>query len=118
MNTETSSAGDNIESSCQESSSQADRFTELVAKVNAEAIRRAAYRQKCKQALAFADGHVGETWDSLYLMGLAIAGLELVPWGTDITPDVLWSVAPEPKGELPAWDISWIVPSDYFNKVS
>ena len=118
MNMETSSAGDSIESSCQESSSQDENFLEeRLAEITKRAAEFVPYRHKCEQAKAFADGHTGDAWDSLFLMGLAIAGLELVPWSTDITPEPFWATAPEPKGELSPWDISWIVPSDYFNKV-
>lgn len=119
MNTETSSAGDSTESNCQENSSQAENFLEKrLAEITKRTSEFIPYKQKCDQAKAFADGNSGDTWDSLYLMGLAIAGLELVPCGMGITADPIWILAPFPKGEAAAWEPSWIVPSDYFNKVS
>lgn len=97
--------GDSTENNSTESSSQADILLDDAVK----------YWNKCNQALEFSRGHSGEAWDALYLIGLSIAGLELVPFQTGITPDHMWIRAPVP--EASSWEPSWLVPSDYFNKI-
>ena len=78
---------------------------------------QAIYTKKLRQAYDFAGKEKdGATWNGLFLMGLAMNGLELIPFASDITPQPYWRDAPEPKGECKDWDLSWVVEIDAFTR--
>ena len=53
----------------------------------------------------------------MYLMGLALAGLDLVPIGSLIEKRTYWYQAPKPHPDAPyEWPDSYIVEIDAFNK--
>ena len=78
-----------------------------------------AYTEKVNLAEQYPWGADGEAWNSLYLLGLALQGLTLIP--VNYSVEIPWYVvlAPSPKppleGEsfLPAWGPSWIVPEGF-----
>ena len=66
------------------------------------------YQRQVNDAYKFAKGAPKESWDGLFLMGLALAGLELIPISSGIQKDPLWAMAPYST----EWEASWIVPRD------
>ncbi len=70
------------------------------------------YLDRVSSAYAFADGHRGEVWNGLFLMGLSIQDLDLIPFSSDITPMAYWITAPPPQGDAEDWPISWITERD------
>ena len=78
---------------------------------------RRAYRKKLNQAYDFAGKQENDaTWNGLFLMGLAMNGLDLIPFSSDIAPQPYWHQAPEPRGECKDWDLSWVVEIDAFTR--
>ena len=66
------------------------------------------YQRQVNDAYKFAEGAPKDTWDGLFLMGLAIVGLVLIPVGSGIEKDPMWVTAPTSS----EWEASWIVPRD------
>lgn len=78
---------------------------------------QSAYAQKVKQAEKFAEGTQGAAWNGMYLMGLAIAGLELLPVDILVTIKFYCVKAPQPHPDDPfAWEPSYIIETNAFNK--
>lgn len=78
---------------------------------------QAVYQKKLRQAYDFAGKQEdGATWNGLFLMGLAMNGLDLIPYSCDITPKPYWRQAPEPKGGTGEWQISWVAEVDAFTR--
>lgn len=71
-----------------------------------------SYNERVAQAIQFADGAVGEAWDGLFLMGLAMANLDLLPEDSLVTIRWYWCRAPQSKAELPTWPTSKIIERD------
>lgn len=79
----------------------------------------AAYQERVNLAQAYPGGCGGEAWNSLFLMGLALQGLTLIPITYSI--EVPWFVVQAPAPHLPsdlnshteAWEPSWIVPEGF-----
>lgn len=92
------------------------RYEELQQIMNTLADEMSDYMGRVKSAFNFADGHTGDTWDGLFIMGLALANLELVSTLSMITPEPYWAKAPLPKGDLNIWEDSWIVQKDLYIK--
>lgn len=76
------------------------------------------YLKQVNAAHNFAKGHTGEVWNGMFIMGLALSGLCLIPFSTGITPEPYWIKAPRPYGLSPDWDDSWIAESNAFEKSS
>lgn len=75
------------------------------------------YLSKVKSALDFAgDTHL-DGWVGQFYLGMAIAGLELIPYSCDIRPKSYWITAPEPPGEIKEYPLSWIVEYGALNTV-
>lgn len=72
------------------------------------------YLKRVESAFNFAEGFEGETWNGMFMMGLTLANLELVPTLSMITPEVYWTTAPKPKAHGIDWIESWIVQREYF----
>ena len=80
-----------------------------------KALELAAYLEKVNLAQAYPGDCVGEAWNSLFLMGLALQGLTLIP--VTYYVEVPWFVVQAPSPHLPsdseshteAWEPSWIV---------
>lgn len=86
-------------------------------KINEDAEAISAYQKKCDSAMKFAAGTDGVAWNGMYLMGLALAGLDLVPIGSLIEKRTYWYPAPKPHPDAPdEWPDSYIVEIDAFNK--
>lgn len=83
--------------------------------VNMERI--AAYKKKVEAAYKFAGDKAAEGWAGQFQMGLAISGLELLPYYTSIRPRSYWVTAPEPPNNGNDWVISWIVEYGVLNQV-
>jgi hypothetical protein len=78
---------------------------------------QATYKVKLQQALNFAGKQEdGATWNGLFLMGLAMNGLDLIPYSADITPQPYWRQCPEPKGGTGEWQLSWVAEVDAFTR--
>jgi hypothetical protein len=76
------------------------------------------YHDKVQKAEAFAHGTEGVAWNGLYRMGLAIAGLTMIPVDAQITPQRYWyrnKPAWTRPGELPDWGPCWIAELDAFD---
>jgi hypothetical protein len=75
------------------------------------------YHTKVKKAEDFAHGVEGLAWNGLYQMGLAIAGLTMIPVENQITPKPYW-YRNKPcwvsRGEMPEWGPCWIAEVDAF----
>lgn len=85
-------------------------------KINADAEIVAKYRARVDSAIKFAEGATGAEWNGMFMMGLALAGLELIPVGTLIDLKFYWALAPSPSEDAPDdWPPSYIVESDAFN---
>lgn len=96
-----------------EQSAYDQQVNELVELARLQAI----YRKKLNQAYDFAGKQEdGAAWNGLFLMGLAMNGLDMIPFSSDITPQPYWLHAPEPKGECKDWDLSWVVEIDAFTR--
>ena len=78
---------------------------------------RFRYQARVNDAYAFANGLTGEAWNGGFIMGLALAGLNLIPTSTGISPEWYWVKAPKPKGDTGEWDSCWIVPINEFHTV-
>ena len=88
-------------------------------RINEDAQALAEYKKKCDSATKFAAGTDGVVWNGMYLMGLALAGLDLVPIDSHIERRVYWYQAPKPHPDAPDdWPDSYIVEIDAFNKGS
>ena len=91
------------------------------ADVESEEYRKAskAYIEKVNLAVQYPWGADGEAWNSLYLLGLALQGLTLIPVSYQVEIPRYVVLAPSPKppleGEsfLPAWKLSYIVPEGF-----
>lgn len=91
------------------------------ADVESEEYRKAskAYIEKVNLAVQYPWGADGEAWNSLYLLGLALQGLTLIPVNYQVEIPRYVVLAPSPKppleGEsfLPAWELSYIVPEGF-----
>jgi hypothetical protein len=87
--------------------------------INEEAERKNIYNKKVNQATQFAnepDSQSYNDWVALFFMGLTLAGLELLPIETGITPRPYWVRAPLPPLSDPdAWTVSWIIEVDAFH---
>lgn len=93
-----------------------DEFDKVSKTINIVAAEMDEYFSKIASAHKFAEGdHSDETWNGLFLLGLSIAGLELVPVSTMIEIRYFW-IKCSPKGLSQDWEPSWIVPIDTFNK--
>lgn len=75
---------------------------------------RVDYTNRTNALFRFAGEAQGEEWNGLFLMGLSLFNLDLIPYSSDITPRPYWKTAPEPKGGAKDWDISWIAERDAF----
>lgn len=97
-----------------------DEFNEVSKLMAIVASEMDAYLDRVKSAYKFAGPEEGadESWNGLFLMGLAMAGLELVPYSSSIQTRMYWVKSPKPKGGTEEWEVSWIVPIDAFDKVS
>lgn len=76
------------------------------------------YQERLDRAYAFAEGTEGPAWNGMFEMGLAMAGLTMIPFGSQITREIHWRHAPKPKnepGEPPDWEPSWIAEIDAFD---
>lgn len=93
-----------------------DRYKKTRHIINLLADEMSDYIGRVDSAFNFADGHTGDTWDGLFIMGLALANLELVSTLSMITPEPYWAKAPLPKGDLNTWEDSWIVQKDLYMK--
>lgn len=75
------------------------------------------YHDKVMQAEAFAQGTEGMAWNGMYQMGLAIAGLTMIPVESRITPKEYW-YRDKPcwvrKGEPPDWGPCWLAEVNAF----
>lgn len=91
------------------SPAEQDAFDAQAAELKVLAAKQAEYRNKVNSAIQFASSASGEAWNGLFLMGLAMAGLELVPFSAAIRPRPYWLHAPEPAEGFEDWDISWMV---------
>ena len=84
-----------------------------------KAFELTAYLEKVNLAQAYPGDCVGEAWNSLFLMGLALQGLTLIP--VTYSVEVPWFVVQAPSPHLPsdleshteAWEPSWIVPEGF-----
>lgn len=84
--------------------------------INADAEIVVKYRARVDSAIKFTEGATGAEWNGMYMMGLALAGLELIPVDTLIERKFYWVQAPTPTQEAPDdWPPSYIVESDAFN---
>lgn len=83
--------------------------------INQDADKMVDYLKRVESALKFAGDAKTETWNGLFLMGLAMAGLELISVDAHITPEIYWVKAPEPVGKTSDWGLSYVVPSNAFN---
>lgn len=85
-------------------------------RINADAEIAAKYHVRVDSAIKFAEGTTGAAWNGMFLMGLALAGLELIPLDALIDRKFYWSQAPSPSKDAPDdWPPSYIVESDAFN---
>lgn len=73
------------------------------------------YHTRIGQALIFAGNAEGEVWDGLFLMGLAMADLDLLPESTLVQQNWYWIKAPASKAELPTWQDSRIIERNAFH---
>ncbi len=92
------------------------KYNQLRDTINNKADEMDNYISKVESAFNFAEGHTGDTWDGLFIMGLTLANLELVPTISMITPEPHWAIAPMCKGKDKLWDESWIVQKDIYTK--
>ena len=84
-----------------------------------KALELDAYLEKVNLAQAYPGGCEGEAWNSLFLMGLALQGLTLIP--VTYSVEVPWFAVQAPSPYLPsdlesdtaAWEPSWIVPEGF-----
>lgn len=79
--------------------------------------RMTAYLDKVAVANRIAGDKSSPDWAGQFQLGLAIAGLELLSWKTDITPRSYWKTAPEPPHNGNDWPISWIVEYGVLNEI-
>jgi len=83
---------------------------------NQEAIKQ--YRKNVNDALQFpGTNQPADVWNGLFLMGLAVCQLELIPYSAAITPRDYWVTAPSPAGDLDDWPLSWIVELGCFDQL-
>ena len=93
-------------------------FDQQAAELAELAALQRIYREKLQQAMNFAGKQEDPAaWNGLFIMGLAMAGLDLIPYSSDITPRAYWLQAPAPAGNLGDWDASWVAEVDAFTKV-
>lgn len=88
--------------------SNEDFYAVLASQVRTSAAKLLKYKKQVKDAYKFTEGASKDTWDGLFLMGLALAGLELIPVSSGIEKDPMWVTAPFST----EWGASWIVPRD------
>ena len=93
--------------------SDEDFYTELTTFMKI-ADKLLKYQRRVNDAYKFAEGAPKDTWDGLFLVGLALAGLELIPVGSGIEKDPMWVTAPTST----EWEASWIVPRDALTATS
>lgn len=79
--------------------------------------RITSYKKKVEGAYKFAGDKTAEGWADQFQIGLVLAGLELIPYSSDIRPSAYWQTAPEPPHGGNDWPISWIVEYGVLNKV-
>lgn len=93
-----------------------DKYNALKQIINSLANEMSDYIGRVESAFNFAEGHTGDAWDGLFIMGLTLANLELIPTTLMITPEPYWATAPMCKGKDKLWDESWIVQRDIYTK--
>lgn len=94
--------------------SNEDFYTVLASQMKISAVKLIKYGTQVNDAYKFAEGAPKDTWDGLFLMGLALVGLELIPISSGIEKDPIWVTAPTST----EWGASWIVPRDALSSTS
>jgi len=81
--------------------------------------RQQAYFDNIQSAYNFAGETTGEVWDSLFIMGLTIQGLSLLPVHYVDDARSYWIKAPDATAtdKTTHWEPSFIVESDCFSEV-
>lgn len=79
--------------------------------INAEAAKMTDYQNRVAQANKFAEGRKEgtEEWEGLFLMGLAIAGLEMIPLESNIEAKHYWKIVG--SSEHNTWGESYLAPA-------
>lgn len=90
---------------------------ETDARLKENEVRFQQYINKVHAAYKFAGDVKAEGWAGNFLMGLAVSGLELIPFSANIRPRDYWHTAPEPPHNGNDWPISWIVEYGALNQL-
>lgn len=79
--------------------------------------RRTAYNDRVSNVMNFVGNAEGDVADGLFLMGLALANLDLLPVTSQIKIRAYWVRAPSPSSDPNAWESSWIMERDALHDI-
>lgn len=94
-------------------------FYALSSHVIKQGDKKTEYLKKVDSAMLFANGVEGAAWNSMFLMGLSLAGLAHIPTICQIERETYWVRMPPPDPEAPDdWPDSWIVEVNTFKELT